>query len=199
MGADRRFKRRGNLGGAHPHHVSVDVKESESAYIYNSTSKGKKLGSVSGLSQGLNLIEDLDDGWSLVEAYRNEDGAFVRGYIRTKTLRTVEPNTLYGIVVDKAAQTLTVYKNGERLGSCAVSTVWRPRNTCTAKRPPANTSPSPAAAPSKTRRLQQIHHPHQRQLLPVRNPDHQEKRQGFLHHGRRARLKGFPRKHLSGA
>lgn len=102
--------------------VSVDVKESESAYIYNSTSKGKKLGSVSGLSQGLNLIEDLDDGWSLVEAYRNEDGAFVRGYIRTKTLRTVEPNTLYGIVVDKAAQTLTVYKNGERLGSCAVST-----------------------------------------------------------------------------
>ena len=35
---------------------------------------------------------------------------------------TVEPNTLYGIVVDKAAQTLTVYKNGERLGSCAVST-----------------------------------------------------------------------------
>lgn len=131
--------------------VSVDVKETESAYIYNSTSKGKKLGSVSGLSQGLNLIEDLDNGWSLVEAYRNEDGAFVRGYIRTKTLRTVEPNTLYGIVVDKAAQTLTVYKNGERLGSCAVSTVWRPRNTCTAKRPPANTSPSPAAAPSKTR------------------------------------------------
>lgn len=57
-----------------------------------------------------------------MEAYRNEDGAFVRGYIRTKTLRTVEPNTLYGIVVDKAAQTLTVYKNGERLGSCAVST-----------------------------------------------------------------------------
>ena len=38
-----------------------------------------------------------DSGWSLVEAYRNEDGAFVRGYIRTKTLRTVEPNTLYGL------------------------------------------------------------------------------------------------------
>ena len=102
--------------------VSVNVGESESAYIYNSTDNGKKIGSVSGLSQGLNLIEDLDDGWSVVEAYRNEDGAFVRGYIRTKTLRTVEPNTLYGIVVDKAAQTLTVYKNGERLGSCAIST-----------------------------------------------------------------------------
>ena len=102
--------------------VSVNVGESESAYIYNSTDNGKKIGSVSGLSQGLNLIEDLDDGWSVVEAYRNEDGAFVRGYIRTNKLRTVEPSNMYGLVIDKAAQTLTVYKNGERIGSCAVST-----------------------------------------------------------------------------
>ena len=29
---------------------------------------------------------------------------------------------MYGIVIDKATQTLTVYKNGERIGSCAVST-----------------------------------------------------------------------------
>ena len=57
-----------------------------------------------------------------VETYRNEDGAFVRGYIRTKTLRTVEPNTTYGLVVDKAAQTLTVFKDGERIGSCDVTT-----------------------------------------------------------------------------
>ena len=102
--------------------VSVNVGESESAYIYNSTDNGKKIGSVSGLSQGLNLIEDLDAGWSVVEAYRNEDGAFVRGYIRTNKLRTVEPSNMYGLVIDKAAQTLTVYKNGERIGSCAVST-----------------------------------------------------------------------------
>lgn len=102
--------------------VSVNVGESESAYIYNATDNGKKIGSVSGLSQGLNLIEDLDDGWSVVEAYRNEDGAFVRGYIRTNKLRTVEPSNMYGLVIDKAAQTLTVYKNGERIGSCAVST-----------------------------------------------------------------------------
>ena len=102
--------------------VSVNVGESESAYIYNATDNGRKIGSVSGLSQGLNLIEDLDDGWSVVEAYRNEDGAFVRGYIRTNKLRTVEPSNMYGLVIDKAAQTLTVYKNGERIGSCAVST-----------------------------------------------------------------------------
>lgn len=93
--------------------VAADVKEGESTYIYDSPLKGRKsIGSVSGLSQGLNVILKRDDGWSLVEAYRNEDGAFIRGYISSKKLRTVDPNTSYGIVVDKSTQTLTVYKDG---------------------------------------------------------------------------------------
>lgn len=116
---------------------AVDVKESESAYIYDSPLKGRKsLGSVSGLSHGLNVILERDDGWSLVEAYRNEDGAFVRGYISTKKLRTVEPNTSYGIVVDKSSQTLTVYKDGERVGSCVVST-GRPTSQALSRETPA--------------------------------------------------------------
>ncbi len=103
--------------------MGVDVGESESAYIYNSPDSGrKKLGTVSGISQGLNVIKERDDGWALVEAFRNEDGAFVRGYIKSDKLRVVEPNPNYGIVIDKDAQTLTVYKDGARLGSCKVST-----------------------------------------------------------------------------
>lgn len=103
--------------------VGVDVAENESAYIYDSPYQGRnKLGSVSGISQGLNVILKRDDGWSLVETFRNEDGAFVRGYIKTATLRPVAPNQTYGIVIDKAAQTLTVFKSGARLGSCKVST-----------------------------------------------------------------------------
>lgn len=103
--------------------VGVDVGESESAYIYDSPEEGRsRLGTVSGISQGLNVIKERDDGWALVEAFRNEDGAFVRGYIRSNKLRVVEPNTTYGIVIDKATQTLTVFKDGERIGSCAVST-----------------------------------------------------------------------------
>lgn len=103
--------------------VSVDVGESESAYIYDSTlDSRKRLGTVSGLSQGLNVVMELENGWSLVEAFRNEDGAFVRGYIRSNKLRTVEPNQTYGLVIDKATQTLTVWKNGEPIGSCSVST-----------------------------------------------------------------------------
>ena len=103
--------------------VTVDVDERESAYIYDSPEEGRtRIGTVSGLSQGLNVIAERDDGWSLVEAFRNEDGAFVRGYTRSNRLRTVEPNQTYGFVIDKASQTLIVFKNGERVGSCAVST-----------------------------------------------------------------------------
>ncbi|MED9820988.1 MAG: L,D-transpeptidase [Christensenellales bacterium] len=103
--------------------MGVDVGENESAYIYDSPESGrKKLGTVSGLSQAVNVVKERDDGWALVEAFRNEDGAFVRGYIKADKLRVVEPNLHYGIVIDKATQTLTVYKDGERLGSCKVST-----------------------------------------------------------------------------
>ena len=57
-----------------------------------------------------------------MEAFRIEDGAFVRGYIRTDKLRVVEPNPTYGIVIDKKTQTLIVYKDGTRIGSTPVST-----------------------------------------------------------------------------
>lgn len=103
--------------------IGVDVSVQESAYIYDSTKEGRKrLGTVSGISQGLNVIKEREDGWSLVEAYRNEDGAFIRGYIRTNKLRVVNANQDYGIVIDKAAQKLTVYKAGEPIGSCDITT-----------------------------------------------------------------------------
>ena len=103
--------------------IGVDVDVTESAYIYDSVKDGRKrLGTVSGTSQGLNVVKEREDGWSLVEAFRNEDGAFIRGYIRTNKLRLVEPNANYGIVIDKADQKLTVWKDGKPIGSCDVST-----------------------------------------------------------------------------
>ena len=102
--------------------TAVNVGENENAYIYDSVEEGRKrLGTVSGTSQGLNVITEVGK-WSLVEAFRVEDGAFVRGYIRTDKLRTVEPNATYGFVIDKKAQQLIVYKDGARIGSTPVST-----------------------------------------------------------------------------
>ena len=103
--------------------VSVNVGESESAYIYNSTDNGKKIGSVSGLSQGLNLIEDLDDGWS-ARGSLPQRGRRVRPrlYPHQQAAHRRAEQHCTALSIDKAAQTLTVYKNGERIGSCAVST-----------------------------------------------------------------------------
>ena len=103
--------------------TSVNIDEKESSYIYDSPQEGRKqLGTISGLSQGVHVVAQRDDGWSLVEAYRNEDSAFVRGYIKTNRLKTLDVNTAYGIVIDKATQTLTVFMNGQRVGSCLVCT-----------------------------------------------------------------------------
>lgn len=101
--------------------TAANVGENEVVYIYDSTSNGKKLGSIAGTSQGFNVLAEVGN-WSLVEAFRLEDGAFVRGYIRTNKLRTVEPNPTYGLLIDKNTQTLTVFKDGARIGSTKIST-----------------------------------------------------------------------------
>lgn len=101
--------------------IAANVGENEVVYIYDSTSDGKKLGSIAGTSQGFNVLAEVGN-WSLVEAFRMEDGAFVRGYIRTNKLRTVEPNPTYGLLIDKNTQTLTVFKDGARIGSTKIST-----------------------------------------------------------------------------
>ena len=101
----------------------VNIGEQEVTSIFDSPYDGRsKLGSVAGVSQGVNVLNTRSDGWSLVEAYRNEDGAFIRGYIKTSRLILSDVNTTYGIVIDKRSQTLVVYMNGQRVGSCLVST-----------------------------------------------------------------------------
>ena len=103
--------------------TSINIDEKESAYIYDSPESGhKQIATVSGLSQGLHIIANRPDGWSLVEAFRNEDGCFVRGYVSTNKLKTLEVNGTCGIVINKATQTLSVYMNGQKIGSCPVST-----------------------------------------------------------------------------
>ncbi len=101
----------------------LNLDEQEVSSIYNTTADGRrKIATITGASQGINVLEYHTDGWALVEAYDNETGAFVRGYLRSNKLKTVEPNTVYGFVIDKASQTLSVFMNGKRIGSCLVCT-----------------------------------------------------------------------------
>lgn len=109
--------------------TSVDEDERSSVSVLATPeSKGRKIAQVNGLTQGLNVVGTVGD-WSIVEVYRNEDSAFTRGYIRTSRLRTVEPDQEYGVTIDKATQTLTVWHNGERIGSVPVSTGFASEKT----------------------------------------------------------------------
>lgn len=102
--------------------ISVNEDERNSVSVLATPeSNGKKVAQVNGLTQGLNVVGEVGD-WSIVEVYRNEDSAFTRGYIRTSRLRTVEPDQEYGLTIDKTTQTLTVWHNGERVGSVPVCT-----------------------------------------------------------------------------
>ena len=92
--------------------------------------KSEKIGMVTGQSQGVHVLETLDNGWSKVETYstsfhdskvKNWNG-FVTGYIQTKKLMTVEVNQNYGIIIDKLTQRLYLFVDGHLETSLAVST-----------------------------------------------------------------------------
>ena len=87
-------------------------------YLYQEPDdKSKIVGEVSNLSQGVRVIENLDNGWSLVECYSSSFfskpatktkawNILVSGYIPTKYLKQVQPTKRLAMVVDKLAQRL---------------------------------------------------------------------------------------------
>ncbi|MCH5286990.1 MAG: L,D-transpeptidase family protein [Christensenellaceae bacterium] len=88
------------------------------------------LGVVTRINQGVHVLETLDNGWSLIECYSASfhDSAvkawniLVQGYVKTEELRTVEPQTEYGIVIDKLTQRLYLFKEGHLYSTLMVST-----------------------------------------------------------------------------
>ena len=81
-----------------------------------------RAGTVACRTVGLAVLEIYGDGWVKVGAWRQGDGYYTEGYVKADKLRTVRPNTRYGAVVDKKAQTMTVYEAGRKLGTVSVST-----------------------------------------------------------------------------
>ena len=86
-------------------------------------------------SQGVHVIEQREDGWSLVEVYNSSYGpnnrtrrgygdtdALIRGYVRTSDLRVIEPRNDYGILIDKLKQRMYVFKEGKIFTELLIST-----------------------------------------------------------------------------
>ncbi|NLD53013.1 MAG: L,D-transpeptidase family protein [Clostridiales bacterium] len=92
------------------------------ALLSTADGRGKKVGEVHGQTVGL-VVKKLDvNGYALVGAWATDDGSYVEGYIPQRKLMMVQPDTRYGLLLDKNAQTMTVYQDGHKVGTMPVST-----------------------------------------------------------------------------
>ena len=104
----------------------LDAGETEKIYP-RVTPNGNKVvndklgGFINGASAAVHVLGEDEDGWTLIEGldYYNR---VIRGYVKTKLLKTVTPNEHYGIIVDKLTQRLYVYIDGHLWSSVKVST-----------------------------------------------------------------------------
>lgn len=102
--------------------VVVDIDAESHQKIYAEPDpKSEVLGHVHGQSQGLEVVE-TGAHYTRVRAWRHEDDLLVEGYVPTKKLKIVRPNTHYGLLVDKTAQVMTVYEHGKPIGKARIST-----------------------------------------------------------------------------
>ena len=62
------------------------------------------------------------NGWVKIGAWVQQGGYYREGYVKKDMLQVIRPNTSYGAVLDKKAQTMTVYADGHPIGTMAVST-----------------------------------------------------------------------------
>ena len=88
------------------------------------------VGEVTCDSQGVHVLETLNNGWTLVEAYSSSPAKstvkvyaeFVKGYVKTELLEVKEASTLYGIVIDKLNQQLYLFKEGKLFSQMPICT-----------------------------------------------------------------------------
>lgn len=90
-------------------------------------------------SQGVRILETLDNGWTYVETYNASYGPnnnssirggrgygttdeLIRGYVETKLLETVTPRTEYGLLIDKFTQELYILTEDGLFTTLKIST-----------------------------------------------------------------------------
>jgi len=78
-------------------------------------------GFINGAQAAVHVLGEDEDGWTLIEGIDYYDRV-IRGYVRTKLLKTVTPNETYGIIIDKLTQRLYLFIDGGLWSDCAVST-----------------------------------------------------------------------------
>jgi len=109
----------------------VDIGDLQHQSIYSAPdAQSSKLGMVHGQTAGLTVLDLGAGDFAKIRAARHGDGEWVTGYVPLAKLKTVVPDSRFGVLVDKGAQMLTVYREGRKIGSLPVSTgVYVPPGT----------------------------------------------------------------------
>lgn len=101
------------------------------AEIYQEPSEESKIiAEVTRSTQGVHVLETLDNGWTKIECYSSSFAgskikawnALTTGYIQTEQLKEVEVRTEFGLIVDKLTQRLYVYQEGKLYDELIIST-----------------------------------------------------------------------------
>ena len=109
----------------------ADIDMNKQTVVYAEPDENSEgIAMLTGQSQGVHVLETLDNGWTKVETYSTSFhdskvknwNAFVTGYVLTEKLKTIEVNQNYGIIIDKLTQRLYFYVDGHLETSLAVST-----------------------------------------------------------------------------
>ena len=100
----------------------IDIRNVAHQRVYaEANAHSRVLGTLHGQSQSVSVLE-IGEKWVQVSAWNHEKGAPVTGWVPRSVLKVVQPQRRYGLLVDKKAQTLTLYENGERVETLLVST-----------------------------------------------------------------------------
>lgn len=109
----------------------IDGNEKTQVVLYAEPDENSEgVGVVTRSTQGVHVLETLDNGWSLVEAYSSSFhdskvkkwNMLVQGYVKTSSLKEKKPSDEYGIVIDKLTQRLYLFKDGKLFTTLLVST-----------------------------------------------------------------------------
>lgn len=92
-------------------------------------------GQLHGTTQGVHVLEQLDNGWSLIEAYSADgygspdedkfhglDAKLIQGYVRTNKLKTAKPYAKIGLLIDKVTQRMYIFRDGALFTELLIST-----------------------------------------------------------------------------
>lgn len=102
--------------------VVVDIRNTDHQEVYAERDSGSvSLGTLHGQTQSVRVLE-TDGVWARIEAWNHEEGEKICGWVPAVKLKTVHPQTEYGLLIDKQEQTLTVFHEGKRIGTVYVCT-----------------------------------------------------------------------------